>query len=289
MSTTITTGRKVGAIPTPAGPVFVLLEKTYESNETPRNPSWSCVGVGRYAEAVKCIFELASSTPGGMLASPSGQLTPQGYIRSWLRELHNPKRVELNDRELRLSESSHPLFTGLVGHSKHDSLLSTLEAHGFHEMARELREEGKAMLTAQMQASSMDLLIDLFNNATLNRWRWFTDYQVTTGLATECQIRPKKASAPPRFTLPGKYKQKNSENILSKRDDGSLYEDRWEYALRGRFIARYGDLEIANPGHYMAALKALDDHFSSMPYVEDVRHQESLTSGLSALARQALL
>ena len=97
MGATVSTGKLAAAFATAAGKIiYVLFEQTYEKNCHPHRPEWSCTFIGSIEMAMKWIFLSASSCEGGMLQNRSGQITPEGYIAGWLKELASP--VEFQDQ-----------------------------------------------------------------------------------------------------------------------------------------------------------------------------------------------
>ena len=91
MGATVTTGKLAAAFQAPSGQnIYILFEETYEKNCTPHNPHWSCILFGDLSAAVERIFGHASACEGGMLQGRGGSITPEGYIRGWLKELASP-------------------------------------------------------------------------------------------------------------------------------------------------------------------------------------------------------
>ena len=91
MSSTITRSKDVGAFyDRDHRVVYACFEETYESNVYPHSPSWSCIAIGHIEDVLERIFHRASSCEGGMLRSRTGNLTPEGYIGSWLDKLAAP-------------------------------------------------------------------------------------------------------------------------------------------------------------------------------------------------------
>lgn len=91
MGATVTTGKLASAFKMPSGQnIYVLFEETYEKNCTPHTPHWNCILFGDLSAAMEHIFRHASACEGGMLQRRGGNLTPEGYIRGWLKELASP-------------------------------------------------------------------------------------------------------------------------------------------------------------------------------------------------------
>lgn len=102
MGSTVSTGKLAAAFKATSGKVmYVLFEETYESNCYPRTPRWSSYMIGELPSAMRHIFRAAASCEGGMLKGAGGRdITPEGYIAGWMKELENP--VEIADRKFDL-------------------------------------------------------------------------------------------------------------------------------------------------------------------------------------------
>ncbi|HBP4949353.1 TPA: hypothetical protein L5629_004241 [Pseudomonas aeruginosa] len=102
MGSTVSTGKQVAAFKATSGKVmYVLFEETYESNCYPRTPRWSSYMIGELPAVMRHIFRAASSCEGGMLKGAGGRdITPEGYLQGWFKELENP--VEIADRKFEL-------------------------------------------------------------------------------------------------------------------------------------------------------------------------------------------
>ncbi len=96
MGSTIVTNRCAAVFDNPhnrGDHIWVLFEKCHESNVYPHTPRWSARAIGRTREALQMIFQDAACCEGGMLQDRSGQITPETYIRRWIRALRHPRQM----------------------------------------------------------------------------------------------------------------------------------------------------------------------------------------------------
>jgi len=102
MGSTVSTGKLAAAFKTTSGKImYVLFEETYESNCYPRTPRWSSYMIGELSAVMRHIFRAAASCEGGMLKGAGGRdISPEGYLAGWMKELANP--VEIADRKFEL-------------------------------------------------------------------------------------------------------------------------------------------------------------------------------------------
>lgn len=102
MGSTVSTGKLVAAFKATSGKImYVLFEETYESNCYPRTPRWGSYMIGELPAVMRHIFRAASSCEGGMLKGAGGrEISPEGYLSGWMKELENP--VEIADRKIEL-------------------------------------------------------------------------------------------------------------------------------------------------------------------------------------------
>ena len=271
MSSTISTGRKVGAIDTPKGVFYVLFEATYESNCYPHTPRFWCVGAGFAADAIRRVFALASDTCGGMLRGPSGNFTPQGYVRAWFRELAKPRRL---------------VMPSLTIDSANTQAQKILEDKGHGKLAREFDAVDVVRINSEFFTQNPDVLAEFFAQRVVHPSRVFTYYPMLSGTVDAALgLQRKKSKAVPQFSLPGKYQQNKSPEIICEDEKGELYVGPWEYALRARFVHDYAETEILYPGCYTAAFWALDNHFKAMPMMPEF----DLHRGLKTLSEKARL
>lgn len=76
MSNTISTCKLAGAFKgTNGNPVYVLFERTHESNEYPHTPNWSAQLIGGIDAVMTRVFMSASACEGGSLLGDNGRTT----------------------------------------------------------------------------------------------------------------------------------------------------------------------------------------------------------------------
>src|SRR5262249_51474603 len=105
MGATVTCAKKVCAMTTNAGVnLYLLVESIYEKNLHPHRPTWCAIAFGTIADVMRGIFLHGSSCEGGMLQTPHGHITPEGYIDGWLKELAAPRALSTPSIIIRASD-----------------------------------------------------------------------------------------------------------------------------------------------------------------------------------------
>jgi len=125
MGATVTTGRRASAFRAQDGRIiYVLYEETYEKYCYPHTPHWSVIGLGKLEDVLQRIFAYGSSC--GMLQNRSGWISPEGYVRSWLKELQSP--IEQHDGTPKMELSSR--FSTTLSSDKTEMVAAALAAIG---------------------------------------------------------------------------------------------------------------------------------------------------------------
>jgi hypothetical protein len=95
MGATVTCGKRAVAFRSPenGNPVYILFESTYEKNVYPHTPDECAVAMGEIDVVLKKVFKFARDCEGGMLQGRGGCISPETYIRGWLKALANPAQV----------------------------------------------------------------------------------------------------------------------------------------------------------------------------------------------------
>lgn len=152
MSSTIIVGRRAACFTASTGTFWALFETTYESNVHPRTPHESCVAFGTASQVLTRILGCLGACAGGLLRQRGGQLTPEGYLRSWLVELKAPR--ELDDRAIVLDVSDRlraAIPSGDGGQA--EFALRMLRAHGYNAHADAIEAGQTATLRLHADAA----------------------------------------------------------------------------------------------------------------------------------------
>ena len=262
MGATVTTGKLAAAFATAAGKIiYVLFEQTYEKNCHPHRPEWSCTFIGPIEKAMKWIFLSASSCEGGMLQNRSGQITPEGYIAGWLKELASP--VEFQDRPIELKMGNS--FYSTVPAESIVGVCDQLKALGRQDIAAALQEGHSFSLSLHADA---ELIAQMYGSCYMSPWRIIRSQAPVHGLRNNSLgYAPTQAPSakfnPPAFLKADRY------NRLIQRENGTWYCGGWQYAIVGHFVCRLWEEELRAPGCYRARIKAYRDAVAGAPEIPE--------------------
>ncbi|MPQ69430.1 hypothetical protein [Pseudomonas sp. MWU12-2323] len=264
MGSTVSTGKLVAVFTAYSGKRFyVMFEETYESNCFPRTPRWSCYAIGDLNAVMKAIFEAGSHCEGGMLKGAGGRdVTPEGYIAGWLKELSNP--VEFTDRPIKLESGAS--FNASIPNGQLESAKAKLISLGRDDIASVL-EEGKSANFSLYGGA--ELVAALYDGKAMGPWRI-----IKSGETPLCGARspdlgydPVKAKAfgldVPRF-----YKiSENDTSRLIQGSDGNWRCEGWDYSYVARYVKTLWEAELREPGSYRARIKAYREAVKSAPCI----------------------
>lgn len=262
MGATVTTGKLAAAFATAAGKIiYVLFEQTYEKNCHPHRPEWSCTFIGSIEMAMKWIFLSASSCESGMLQNRSGQITPEGYIAGWLKELASP--VEFQDRTIELKIGDG--FYSTVPAESSVGICDHLTALGRQDIAVALKAGHAVPLSLHADA---ELIAQLYGSCYMRPWRIIRSQAPVHGLRnTSLGYAPTQAPSakfnPPAFLKADQY------NRLIQRENGTWYCGGWEYSIVGHFVCRLWEEELRAPGCYRARIKVYRDAVACAPEIPE--------------------
>lgn len=263
MGATVSTGKLVAAFNDPSGkPYYVLFEETFEKNVHPHTRRWSCSSMGNLERTMRAIFLAASSCEGGMLQGAGGNLTPEGYIAGWLKELANP--VEFRDREITLS-----LGTGFYSPLQVDGFESTkalLVSLGHADKATALEQGQNVSLSLH---ADIELINTLYEAEALRAWRIIQSYDVPLHSLRNPQLGydPKKTKAfeivTPRFH---RISEKDS-NVLIQGEDGNWRCEGWDYSYIALYVGAFWETELREPGTFRTRIKAYRQAIGGAPLI----------------------
>lgn len=267
MGATVTTGRRVGAFVSSAGnTVYSLFEETYEKNVFPHTPYWSCVGIGDIKDVIRRIFAYASSCEGGMLQNRSGHLTPEGYIRSWFKELEAPR--EMRDFQVDLKAGTGICAT--VPSGEMGKVSEALTAIGRVDILTSLLAGDTFTLSFQKDAAVVLALYGLNGGETslLSPWRIVQSHHMPhSEMNRDARLGYyRKSAAPDTSTSPDPvvYRVGNEDCFVLK-PDGSLQPAGWAYSLVGEFVKNLWEEEMRVPRSFGRRIKAFRDKVKNAP------------------------
>lgn len=261
MGATVTTGKEVYAIQGVGGPVYILFEETYEKNCHPHRPRWSTVGLGYIEATLQQIFRCAASCEGGMLQGRGGQITPEGYIAGWLKELAAPRVYPDVMVEMKAGDGVHDFLTAAeLSNAKNElaangaamAILSDLEARG--EIDVRLHK-------------NIDAIAAIIKVSGKQPWRFIRHRYPDAEIDCQLMYDPKKRSGV-SIEQPEAMRVGNLEDTLLKDENGFWRSAGWAYSIVGEFIRDQWQTELKEPGSYRRRIKAYRDVVNNAPKAE---------------------
>lgn len=262
MGSTVSTGKLVAAFNDAKGKTFyVLFEETYEKNVHPHIPRWDALALGDLAAVMRVIFRQASSCEGGMLKGAGGRdITPEGYIGGWLREMENPVHLADSTYELAITEG----WSVVLNRENFEKVKPQLEAIGAHEMVRAL-DAGEAVKTSLY--ADAESLAAIFDGHTVGAWRLIKHTPLHAGRDTELGYSPRKAKA---LLAPLPHFMRiapKEDSILKLGEDNCWRNAGWGYSVVAEFVSGLWEAELQAPGNYRARIKAFRDSINNAPSI----------------------
>jgi hypothetical protein len=260
MGATVTVACDVQIVDTPSGPGFLLFESTYEKNVYPHTARWSCIGVGRREDALKRIFSYAASCEGGMLKTPSGDITPEGYIARWKKATEN---------------------AGIYrGHPLGEVVMNIQDHKPWHVDNAQIPDNLDCPLTDGQRCAwnggmnvafslvqEFDKIAWLVNNGKVSAWKVF-DFYGHSDEVVNAEIFLDRTRDEPRLVLPKLVRLfDRDEHLFSVQEDGTLSAEGWAYSHVGAFISGYAAVEAKHPGWYAKQIKAYRHNAQQVPVI----------------------
>ena len=264
MGATVSTGKLVAAFTDPAGqPFYVMFEETFEKNVSPHTPRWNCYAMGNLQRIMRAIFLASSSCEGGMLQGSGGRnLTPEGYIAGWLKELANP--VEFRDQTITLEVGTgwySPLSTDGFEGTK-----ALLENLGRAEMAQALEQGESVSLSLH---ADIALINALYEGEALQAWKIIrpNDAPVYAQRIPRLGYEPKKTKAFEIVTPHFRRISEKDNNVLIQGEDGNWRCEGWDYNYVSLYVGAYWEAELREPGTYRTRIKAYRQAIHGAPLI----------------------
>ncbi len=260
MGATVTTGKLAAAFKAPSGQnIYVLFEQTYEKNCTPHTPHWSCILFGDLIAAIERIFGHASVCEGGMLQGRGGSITPEGYIRGWLKELASPVAFPEKTVVLKIGK---------------DGLYDAIPETVWPDVSERLRMIGRTDLrdrlvegeTIEITTCDTEAMLALYGpKGALSPWRVLQDVPSSTARRSDLGYAPAPAETF-AVEVTEVLAIGNDERLL-KRHDGTWYSAGWAYSIIGSFVSDLWQTEMREPGSYSKRIKAYREAVNNAPQV----------------------
>lgn len=260
MGSTVSTNKLAAAFKTTSGKtMYVLFEETYESNCYPRTPSWGCLLIGEIANIMRGIFRSAGCCEGGMLKGAGGRdITPEGYLQGWLKELANPVSFKDQTFELAVGDSLY----STVPQGEFSKIKERLTANGFEAEATQL-ENGEKLTVSLYEHG--ELLASIYDG-NVGAWRIIRGSAPIYGLRDpELGYAPAKAKGFELETHECMRLFKHREDVAVKDQNGDWRNRGWAYSIIGNYVRELWQAELREPGSYRARIKNLRNAIETAP------------------------
>lgn len=269
MSSTIVTNRLAAVFDHPhnrGDHIWVLFEKVYESNVYPHTPRWCARSIGRIRETMQMIFMDASHCEGGMLRDRSGSITPETYIRRWLRALRHPvwmpeMTITLKREDLRnpFRQPDDPSDEALW-----EDFCSRMRALGREDIPPAL---GGAEVTLSLYRD-IELVLAIYGysherKALLGPWRAFGGHWAPEH-APKASIGYFPAGGEISSPLsPRAYRI--DDHALVMLEDGKWRAAGWAYSAVGDYVRGLWETELHAPGSFEVLIPPYREAIESAP------------------------
>lgn len=263
MGSTVSTAKLAAAFATPQGPFYVLFEQTYEKNVHPHESRWGCVAIGEVTHVMEKVFRSAAACEGGMLKGASGRdITPEGYIAGWLKELSCP--VEYHDHDVVLECSSS--YRAAIPEEKLQAALTTLAGLGRQGIASKIRSGERVSLSMHEDGK---LIQELYETLSLAPWRIIQSYMmpICGARREDLGYQPAKANGFD-MTMPSFRKISETEqSLLMQKPDKRWVCNGWSSGYMSDYVNNLWKVELKEPGSYRARIKAFRSAMKNAPLI----------------------
>ena len=279
MSSTIVTNRLAAVFDNPRNRgdrIWVLFEKTFESNVSPRTPRWCARAIGRIGEAMQMIFMDAAYCEGGMLRAPAGGISPETHIRRWYRALRHP--VEMPPMDIRVKREDL--------RSRFRTASDPTDDQRWEDFSERMRSLGREDIPLALDGGTdvvlslyedIELVIAIYGDrhdrrAMLAPWRafggeWAPEHSPKSPLG----YYPPGGQIPSP-SIPRVYRI--DDNALVMPEDGKWRAAGWAYSAIGEYVRGLWETELRAPGSFEVLIP---------PYREAIRSAQLLPKGSEAV------
>jgi hypothetical protein len=270
MGSTIVTNRLAAVFDHPhnrGDHIWVLFEKVYESNVYPHTPRWCARSIGRIRETMQLIFMDAAYCEGGILRDRNGAITPEIYIRRWIRALRHP--VEMPPMHIRLEREDL--------RSRFRMTSDPTDDERWEEFSERMRDHGRADISLALDAGKevtlslhedIELVIAIYGysrerQGLLAPWKAFDGEW-----APERSPKSTIGYYPPGGQIPSPViprAYRIDENALVMPEDGRWRAAGWAYSAIGEYVKSLWETELHAPGSYQVLIPPYREAIESAP------------------------
>lgn len=293
MGSTIVTNRCAAVFDNPhnrGDHLWVLFEKCYESNVSPRTPHWSVRMIGRIREAMQMIFMDAACCEGGMLRAPAGGISPETHIRRWIRQLRHPVWMPEMHITLKRKDLCNPFRC--VGdepdEARWERFRQRMRELGREDIPYTLEQGGDVALSMYHDVELVLAIYGHGRKALLAPWRAFgSEWAPEHAPKASIGYFPAGGEIPSPCT-PSVYRI--DDHALVMPEDGAWRAGGWAYSAIGDYVKGLWEQELRAPGSYQVLIPPYRDAIKAAPLlprgseaVVDLANCESRGNVLEAL------
>jgi hypothetical protein len=253
MGSTVSTGKLAAAFKATSGKImYVLFEETYESNCYPRTPRWNSYLIGELSAVLRHIFRCAACCEGGSLRGSGGRdISPEGYIGGWLKELENP--VELSDRKFDLYAV--------------DNYMAPIPLELFNRTKERMAAVGREA-DAELLGKGEHLIVSLYDDAELLAAIYdgivAGASQIIKSHPAHAQRNPALGYSPAKsrvvtMATPQFMRVRAGQPHVAKQDSKGDWRSDSSHCFMSTFISNLWKEELTEPLTYRAKIKAYRD------------------------------
>lgn len=247
MGSTYSVGKQAAAMVAANGVIFyALLERTFESNVHPQNPSWCAIYFGTAAACMDRVIAHASDCEGGILKERGGMTTPSAYIKHWREAMANPVTLrkgvataEFGNGTYKLPEDNRATIEAILAEHGHPGVIGNKVSIDFGAQPELLQE-----------------IID----AKTSTWRFLDRSDVISESAKDwAAYSPALCEGVlPEFSVFYVQEKPNRERDYWLQVNDQMFSLGWEYSIIEHLINRYAKAsERAIPGSAEAVIKKI--------------------------------
>jgi len=194
-----------------------------------------------------------------MLQGRGGSITPEGYIRGWLKELASP--VSFPKETVALKIGQQGLYDAFP-ETAWPEVSERLRVIG----STDLRDRLAANKAIEVSTCDTDVIVALYGrNGLLSPWRVLRHVPSSTARRPDLGYAPAPAKT---FAVEAQEVLAiGSDERLLKRNDGTWYSAGWAYSIVGSFVSDLWQTEMHEPGSYSKRIKAYREAVNNAPQV----------------------
>lgn len=292
MGSTIVTNRLAAVFDNPRNRgdhIWVLFEKCYESNVSPRTPHWSARAIGRIREVMQLIFHDAACCEGGSLRDRSGSITPESYIRRWYRALRHPVEMPPMDIQLKREDLRSRFRTASdpTDDQQWEDFSARMRALGREDIPLAL-DGGTEVVLSLYQDIELVLAIYGYSRerrGLLGPWRAFGGYWAPERAPKAVIGYYPPGGEIPSPRIPRAYRI--DDNALVMPEDGKWRAAGWAYSAVGDYVKDLWETELHAPGSYDVLIPPYREAIAAAPLLP--RGSEAVVDLTNCQSREYVL